>query len=48
MMDPVNQEKMTFITEEGLYYYHVMLFGLKNMGATYQRSVNKVFANKIR
>ena len=47
MMDPLDQEKTTFITEKGLYCYKVMLFGLKNVGATYQRLVNKVFADKI-
>ena len=48
MMDLADQEKMTLITKEGLYYYKVMLFGLKNTGATYQQLVNKVFADKIR
>ena len=47
MMDPSDQEKIAFITEESLYYYKVMPFGLKNAGATYQRLVNKVFADKI-
>ena len=47
MMDPSDQEKTTFNTEEGLYCYKVMPFGLKNAGATYQRLVNKVFADKI-
>ena len=47
MMDPSDQEKTAFITEEGLYYYQVMPFGLKNAGAIYHRLVNKVFANKI-
>ena len=35
-----DQEKMAFITSQGLYYYRVMPFGLKNAGATYQRMVN--------
>ena len=47
MMDFSDQEKTTFITEEGLYCYKVMSFMLKNTGATYQRLVNKVFADKI-
>ncbi|KAL0428261.1 UNVERIFIED_CONTAM: Polyprotein P3 [Sesamum latifolium] len=42
-----NQEKTSFITEQGLYCYNVMPFGLKNAGATYQRMVNKIFAPQI-
>ena len=38
------QAKMTFTTDQGLCYYQVMPFGLKNAGATYQRLMNKMFA----
>ena len=39
-----DQEKTDFITRQGLYYYKVMSFKLKNAGASYQRLVNKMFS----
>ena len=39
-MKKENQEKIAFVTSQGLYCYKVMSFGLKNAGATYQRLVN--------
>ncbi|XP_058755629.1 uncharacterized protein LOC131628838 [Vicia villosa] len=36
-----------FMTESGNYYYNVMPFGLKNVGVTYQRMMNKVFRGEI-
>ena len=42
-----NQEKIVFITSQGLYCYKVMPFGLKNIGTTYQRLVNKMFSKQI-
>ena len=47
-MDELDQEKTSFITSQGLFCYKVMLFGLKNADATYQRLMNKMFANQIR
>ncbi|GAA0171924.1 hypothetical protein LIER_41247 [Lithospermum erythrorhizon] len=42
-----DHEKTTFITEYGLYCCKVMPFGLKNVGATYQRMVNAIFSDLI-
>ena len=42
-----DQESTIFITTMGLYYYKVMLFGLKNASATYQRLVTKNFRVEI-
>ena len=46
-MDPDDQEKTSFVTEQGTYCYRVMPFGLKNAGATYQRLVNRMFQKQI-
>ena len=42
-MHDSDQEKMSFITSQGLFCYKVMPFGLKNARATYQWLVNKMF-----
>ena len=41
MYEP-DQEKTSFVANDGMYCYKVMLFGLKNVGSTYQRLVNKM------
>nr|XP_018675973.1 PREDICTED: uncharacterized protein LOC108951691 [Musa acuminata subsp. malaccensis] len=46
-MAPEDQEHTAFLTDQGVYFYKVMPFGLKNAGATYQRTVNKMFAHQI-
>ena len=35
------------MTSRGIYCYRVMPFGLKNVGSTYQRLVNMMFADQI-
>ena len=47
IMDEEDQEKTAFITSHGLYSYKVMPFRLKNVGATYQRLVNRMFSHQI-
>ena len=46
-LDEADQEKTSFITSQCLFYYKVMSFGLKNVGITYQRLMNKMFAHQI-
>ena len=46
-LNEANQEKTSFVTNQGLFYYKVVSFGLKNAGATYQRLMNKMFAHQI-
>ncbi|GAA0159525.1 hypothetical protein LIER_16279 [Lithospermum erythrorhizon] len=42
-----DQVKTRFIIEYGLYYWRVMPFGLKIVGATYQKMVNSIFKEQI-
>ncbi|GJW88903.1 reverse transcriptase domain-containing protein [Tanacetum coccineum] len=41
------EEKTTFVTSQGIFCYSKMPFGLKNVGATYQRLVDKAFQKQI-
>lgn len=43
-----DQDKVNFITIDKIFCYMVMLFGLKNVGATYQRLMDNVFTKQIR
>ena len=38
-----DQEKIVFVTPTRNYHYKVMLFGLKNVGATYQKMMTRMF-----
>lgn len=42
-MNPEDREKISFIMDFGTYCYNVMSLWLKNVGATYQWLVNKMF-----
>ncbi|KAL0319786.1 UNVERIFIED_CONTAM: Pro-Pol polyprotein [Sesamum radiatum] len=42
-----DQEKTSFVTDQGIFCYNIMPFGLKNAGATYQRLVNNMFREQI-
>ena len=42
-MNPEDEELTAFRTPQGTYCYIVMSFGLKNIGATYQRAMTIIF-----
>ncbi|GKB28899.1 reverse transcriptase domain-containing protein [Tanacetum coccineum] len=42
-----DEENTAFHTSQGVYCYTKMPFGLKNVGATYQRLVDKAFDNQV-
>ena len=44
---PEDQGKTAFISLDANYHYTVMLFRLKNAGATYQRMMTRMFRDKI-
>ena len=46
-MDPSDQEKTSFVAGQGTHCYQVMPFGLKNVGATYQRLMKNMFQKHI-
>ena len=46
-MEEADQEKTSFVMSQGLFCHKVMPFRLKNAGATYQRLMNKMFAQQI-
>ncbi|MCO5547001.1 hypothetical protein L7F22_000441 [Adiantum nelumboides] len=43
-----DQAKTTFITEFGVFAFHVMAFGLTNAPATFQRLINTAFKEHLR
>ena len=45
LMAASDMNKIAFITKDANYFYKVMSFGLKNVGATYQRLMDKVFSH---
>ena len=44
-MAPKDEELTAFRTPKGVFCYKVMLFGLKNAGATYQRAMTSIFGD---
>lgn len=46
-MMPKDEKKTFFIIDQGLYCYKIMTFGLKNIEATYQRLINRIFKNQV-
>ena len=46
-MHPENQEKTTFVTEWGVFVAVVIMFGLKTVLATFQRTIAEIFDGYI-
>ncbi|KAL0373848.1 UNVERIFIED_CONTAM: hypothetical protein Sradi_3300500 [Sesamum radiatum] len=46
-MAPANKELMAFPTPKGIYCHKVMSFGLKNVDATYQRAMQRIFDDML-
>ena len=46
-MNLTDLENTAFITPRGIFCYRVMPFGLKNVGATYQRMITKMFIKQL-
>jgi hypothetical protein len=46
-LHPDDENKTTFITPHGIYFYKVMTFVLKNGGATYQKAIQKCLKSQI-
>ena len=46
-MEEDDQERTSFVTSQGIFCYKIMSFGLKNVGVTYQRLMNKMFTHQI-
>jgi len=42
-----DRSKTTFIMDRANYCYEVMSFGLKNVGVTYQRLMDRIFKEQI-
>jgi hypothetical protein len=47
-LHPNDEDKIAFIMPHGIYCYKVMTFGLKNVGATYQKAIQKCLKSQIR
>jgi len=46
-MDPLDAPKSAFMPNHKNYHYEVMPFGLRNVGATFHRSMDTIFATQI-
>jgi len=46
-MYPEDEKQTSFKMPVGIHCYTLMPFGLKNIGATYQRTMNAIFREHI-
>jgi len=47
-MHPLDEDKMAVITEDANFCYRVMPLGLKNVGETYPKMMDRVFKQQIK
>ncbi|KAL0408062.1 UNVERIFIED_CONTAM: Retrovirus-related Pol polyprotein from transposon [Sesamum radiatum] len=47
ILTPEDHKRVSFITSDDTFYYVAMPFGLKNVGATYERLVDKIFRSQL-
>jgi len=46
-MHPIDKEKVALVIDSNNFYYEIMPFSLKNVGATYQRLMDYIVKDML-